>query len=62
MFAIIGVQLFKGTFFYCNDPSKMTEVECRGEFISFEDGDPTKPIRMNRIWSRADFHFVRISY
>lgn len=29
MFAIIGVQLFKGTFFRCNDESKMTEQECR---------------------------------
>ncbi|VDL75988.1 unnamed protein product [Nippostrongylus brasiliensis] len=29
MFAIIGVQLFKGTFFSCNDLSKMTEAECR---------------------------------
>ena len=60
MFAIIGVQLFKGTLFFCNDPSKMTEAECRsvllcalpsskvtflnlrGEFITYEDGDPTK--------------------
>lgn len=29
MFAIIGVQLFKGTFFACNDVSKATESECR---------------------------------
>lgn len=29
MFAIIGVQLFKGTFFRCTDESKMTEYECR---------------------------------
>jgi len=58
MFAIIGVQLFKGTFFSCNDPSRMTEMECRGEFITFEDGDPTKPVSMKRVWQRADFHFV----
>uniref|UniRef100_A0AC35GND3 Voltage-dependent L-type calcium channel subunit alpha n=1 Tax=Panagrolaimus sp. PS1159 TaxID=55785 RepID=A0AC35GND3_9BILA len=44
MFAIIGVQLFKGTFFSCNDLSKMTEAECRGEFIMYEEGDPSKPL------------------
>nr|QSV39147.1 voltage-dependent calcium channel L type alpha-1 [Meloidogyne graminicola] len=60
MFAIIGVQLFKGTFFSCNDPSKMTEMECRGEFITFEDGDTTKPVSMKRIWQRADFHFDNV--
>ena len=36
----------------------MTEMECRGEFITFEDGDPTKPVSMKRVWQRADFHFV----
>ncbi|KAI1717746.1 ion transport protein [Ditylenchus destructor] len=60
MFAIIGVQLFKGTFFSCNDLSKMTEAECRGEFITYEDGDPNKPLRMNRIWSRNDFNFDNV--
>nr|CAD2160901.1 unnamed protein product [Meloidogyne enterolobii] len=60
MFAIIGVQLFKGTFFSCNDPSRMTEMECRGEFITFEDGDPTKPVSMKRVWQRADFHFDNV--
>jgi hypothetical protein len=24
----------------------MTEAECRGEFITYEDGDPTKPLKM----------------
>lgn len=35
MFAIIGVQLFKGTFFSCNDLSKMTEAECRYNYFIF---------------------------
>lgn len=43
--AFTGVQLFKGTFFACNDLSKLTAAECRGEFILYEDGDPTRPIR-----------------
>ncbi|CAD5219442.1 unnamed protein product [Bursaphelenchus okinawaensis] len=60
MFAIIGVQLFKGTFFSCNDLSKMTAAECRGEFITYEDGDPTKPLRMEREWTRNDFNFDNV--
>lgn len=36
MFAIIGVQLFKGTFFRCTDESKMTEYECRLMHILLE--------------------------
>ncbi len=31
MFAVIGVQLFKGKFFSCNDHSKETEEACQGE-------------------------------
>ncbi|KAI1711751.1 ion transport protein [Ditylenchus destructor] len=58
MFAIIGLQLFKATFFSCNDLSKMTEAECRGEFITYEDGDPNKPLMMNRTWSPFNFENV----
>ncbi|VDK63452.1 unnamed protein product [Onchocerca ochengi] len=60
MFAIIGVQLFKGTFFRCNDESKTTEYECRGEFLSYEDGDPMKPLRMRREWVKNDFNFDNV--
>ncbi|EFO93645.1 CRE-EGL-19 protein [Caenorhabditis remanei] len=60
MFAIIGVQLFKGTFFLCNDLSKMTEAECRGEYIHYEDGDPTKPVSKKRVWSNNDFNFDNV--
>ncbi|PAV73408.1 hypothetical protein WR25_19168 isoform B [Diploscapter pachys] len=60
MFAIIGVQLFKGTFFYCNDISKMTEAECRGEYIHYEDGDPTKPVAKKRAWQNNDFNFDHV--
>ncbi|MFH4976850.1 hypothetical protein AB6A40_003559 [Gnathostoma spinigerum] len=61
MFAIIGVQLFKGTFFKCNDESKMTEKECRGEFLAYEDGDPMKPQRMRREWMKNDFNFDNVA-
>ncbi|VDN01667.1 unnamed protein product [Thelazia callipaeda] len=60
MFAIIGVQLFKGTFFRCTDESKMTEYECRGEFLAYEDGDPLKPHRMKREWIKNDFNFDNV--
>jgi len=29
IFAVIGVQLFEGTFFMCNDVSKDTEDTCK---------------------------------
>lgn len=29
VFAVIGVQLFKGKYVSCNDPSKFTEKDCR---------------------------------
>uniref|UniRef100_A0A915B5P9 Voltage-dependent L-type calcium channel subunit alpha n=1 Tax=Parascaris univalens TaxID=6257 RepID=A0A915B5P9_PARUN len=61
MFAIIGVQLFKGTFFKCNDESKMTEQECRGEFLAYEDGDPMKPQRMRRDWTKNEFNFDNVA-
>ncbi|CAJ0933163.1 unnamed protein product, partial [Mesorhabditis belari] len=60
MFAIIGVQLFKGTFFQCNDLSKMTEAECRGEYLHYEEGDPTRPVSKKRVWSNNDFNFDNV--
>ncbi|XP_065581494.1 muscle calcium channel subunit alpha-1-like isoform X3 [Artemia franciscana] len=61
MFAVIGVQLFKGKFFRCNDLSKITEQECQGHYIRYVDDDPTKPVKENRIWMRNDFHFDDVS-
>ncbi|EFX89598.1 hypothetical protein DAPPUDRAFT_310458 [Daphnia pulex] len=57
MFAVIGVQLFKGKFFKCNDPSKMTRDDCIGTFIQYEDGDIERPTVSNRTWENNDFHF-----
>lgn len=61
MFAVIGVQLFKGKFFSCNDRSKMTEEECRGTYIYFKDGDINKPERKEREWSPNNFHFDNVA-
>ncbi|XP_039297401.1 voltage-dependent calcium channel type D subunit alpha-1 isoform X4 [Nilaparvata lugens] len=57
MFAVIGVQLFKGKFYGCNDKAKITEDECQGTFIVFEDGDVNKASVEERKWDRNKFHF-----
>ena len=33
MFSCIGVQLFKGSFYHCNDSAKLTEVDCQCVFF-----------------------------
>ncbi|XP_045715996.1 voltage-dependent L-type calcium channel subunit alpha-1S isoform X2 [Phyllostomus hastatus] len=60
IFACIGVQLFKGKFFYCTDPSKMTEEECRGHYYVYKDGDPTQIELRPREWMHNDFHFDNV--
>ncbi|XP_055081575.1 voltage-dependent L-type calcium channel subunit alpha-1C [Periophthalmus magnuspinnatus] len=57
MFACIGVQLFKGKFFFCTDSSKQTQAECRGSYIMYKDGDVGKPERAQRHWENSDFNF-----
>merc|ERR1712228_1080337 len=57
MFAVIGVQLFKGRFFKCTDQSKSTEKECKGDFITYPDGDINHPIQDERRWERNPFNF-----
>uniref|UniRef100_A0A1S4H3K3 Ca_chan_IQ domain-containing protein n=1 Tax=Anopheles gambiae TaxID=7165 RepID=A0A1S4H3K3_ANOGA len=57
MFAVIGVQLFKGKFFSCSDRSKYEEAECHGTYLVFEDGNVDKPVSKEREWSNNRFHF-----
>ncbi|GLH14148.1 Voltage-dependent calcium channel type A subunit alpha-1 [Gryllus bimaculatus] len=57
MFAVIGVQLFKGKFFMCSDGSKMTREECQGTYLVFEEGDINQPSVKHREWTRNKFHF-----
>ncbi|XP_059091600.1 muscle calcium channel subunit alpha-1-like isoform X4 [Tigriopus californicus] len=61
MFAVIGVQLFKGKFFMCTDRSKMTEEACQGQFIEYKDGDLNYPIVEERIWDRNAFHYDNVA-
>ncbi|XP_070075567.1 voltage-dependent calcium channel type D subunit alpha-1 isoform X1 [Drosophila takahashii] len=57
MFAVIGVQLFKGKFFKCTDGSKMSQEECYGTYLVYDDGDVHKPRLREREWSNNRFHF-----
>lgn len=57
MFAVMGVQLFKGKFFSCTDSSKLTEHECQGNFITYVDDDFHRPTLEERIWKKNDFNF-----
>ncbi|XP_054000294.1 muscle calcium channel subunit alpha-1 isoform X5 [Hylaeus anthracinus] len=57
VFAVIGVQLFKGKFFSCTDASKMTKEECQGTYLEFEMGDINKPVMNEREWHQNRFHF-----
>ncbi|KAK7070822.1 hypothetical protein SK128_020836, partial [Halocaridina rubra] len=61
MFAVIGVQLFKGKFFSCNDSSKKVEADCQGQFVSYTDGDITKPMVEKRVWEKNSFHFDNVA-
>ncbi|KAI3387752.1 hypothetical protein SNEBB_002200 [Seison nebaliae] len=61
MFACIGVQLFNGCFFYCTDPSKLSEDVCQGEFVSYEDADIGKPFVEPREWKNNEFNYDNIA-
>ncbi|XP_071054916.1 muscle calcium channel subunit alpha-1 [Onthophagus taurus] len=61
MFAVIGVQLFKGKFSYCTDRSKLTPLECNGTYLVFKDGDTTKPEKEERMWATQKFHFDNVA-
>lgn len=60
LFAVIGVQLFKGKFFMCNDLSKTTEAECQGYYFSYIDDDINYPVIEERGWERAAFHYDNV--
>ncbi|XP_076303607.1 ca[2+]-channel protein alpha[[1]] subunit D isoform X4 [Lasioglossum baleicum] len=57
VFAVIGVQLFKGKFFLCTDASKMTEADCQGTYLEYENGNINKPVMKERNWLQNRFHF-----
>lgn len=60
IFAVIGVQLFNGKFFYCTDASKHNAVDCQGYFFSFEDGE-ILPTREERKWKIQMFNYNNVA-
>ncbi|MGH0189211.1 UNVERIFIED_CONTAM: hypothetical protein FKN15_034181 [Acipenser sinensis] len=60
VFACIGVQLFKGKFYMCTDLSKMTEEECRGNYIQFKENDLHNMEVRERRWINSEFNFDNV--
>ncbi|KAK7119161.1 hypothetical protein R3I94_021118 [Phoxinus phoxinus] len=60
MFACIGVQLFKGKFYRCNDEAKSTSDECKGTYIMYKEGDVNQPIIQKRHWHNSDYNFDNV--
>uniref|UniRef100_A0A674E2G3 Voltage-dependent L-type calcium channel subunit alpha n=1 Tax=Salmo trutta TaxID=8032 RepID=A0A674E2G3_SALTR len=60
MFACIGVQLFKGKFYACTDPDKMTEEECKGNYIRYQEGAIHPMTIHKREWINAELNFDNI--
>lgn len=60
IFAVIGVQLFNGKFFYCTDKSKNTRLDCQGNY--FEYGDGILPEQKERQWKIQSFHYNDVAH
>ncbi|XP_053377535.1 muscle calcium channel subunit alpha-1-like isoform X3 [Mercenaria mercenaria] len=61
MFAVIGVQLFKGTFWSCTDTSKRSVDECKGNYVDYQDGDIDHPVLLERKWENNPLNFDDVS-
>ncbi|KAM7411944.1 hypothetical protein PAMA_021765 [Pampus argenteus] len=62
MFACIGVQLFKGKFYSCTDPVKMTLEECQGSFLKPMENSLQDTVVAKREWVNSDFNFDNVLY
>jgi len=68
MFAIMGVQLFAGQLYKCNDASVATREECNGFFeytdnlslLAFSDMMQGKRILRKRTWCNSDWSFDNV--
>ncbi|XP_066499843.1 calcium channel, voltage-dependent, L type, alpha 1S subunit, b [Hoplias malabaricus] len=60
MFSCIGVQLYKGTFYSCTDPLKLTEEECQGTFVKYVRNKLHETEVHQRQWVNADFNFDNV--
>ncbi|QQP56288.1 Uncharacterized protein FKW44_000902, partial [Caligus rogercresseyi] len=57
IFAMVGVQLFNGKFFYCSDASKHNAEECQGEYFVFGEHGEASPIVEERVWDIKAFNY-----
>ncbi len=57
MFSCIGVQLFKGSFFYCTDLAMLYESECHGTFYKYKGRELTIE---QREWQNYKFNFDNV--
>lgn len=60
LFAVIGVQLFKGTFFYCTDEKMLTAEDCQGTFNDFKGPGLSNPEMKHREWKKHHFNFDNV--
>lgn len=72
IFAVIGVQLFNGKFFYCTDGSKDNKIDCQGYYFSFDGGGASAtdeddgpglgilPKREKREWKVQQFNYNNV--
>merc|ERR1719507_2080225 len=57
IFAMVGVQLFNGKFFFCNDASRHNAEECQGEFFVAGENSPHIPVVEPRVWEVKPFNY-----
>ena len=61
MFAVIGVQLFKGKFWMCSDRSMLDEETCQGEYFVYKDGLMNGATVVDqRLWTRNEFNYDNV--
>nr|CAH8845802.1 unnamed protein product [Trichobilharzia regenti] len=60
MFAVIGVQLFAGKFHSCTDSSRLVPSQCRGQYITYELGDISRPVVLARVWLNNPLNFDNV--
>ncbi|KAF3816485.1 hypothetical protein GH733_014658 [Mirounga leonina] len=49
-----------GKLYTCSDSSKQTEAECKGNYITYKDGEVDHPIIQPRSWENSKFDFDNV--
>lgn len=61
IFAVMGVQLFKGTFGSCNDATIRFQDQCQGTFLEYSADNPAG-VLTEREWNTASSNFDNLGY